>query len=360
MNIEYLKTSDLIPYSKNAKRHPAEQVKLIANSIKEFGFQQPIVIDKDNIVVIGHGRLLAAKRLKIDTVPIVRVDNLTDDQIKAFRLADNKVAESEWNLDFLKDELSELAEIDLDMSDFGFDLDLSDGITDDGEDDYDFDDRPAAVRHNVFENQERMRFASTNYYGIPEMQATDVFGDKMLRFCDWAEVEDPENYIAHFYYDDFKFIQAWRDPDKYVEKLRKFKAVVSPDFSLYTDFPRVLQILSCYRRQWVGAYWQIQGLNVIPDVVWGDEESFNYCFEGIPKSSTVAISTVGVKNDKFWNGKEGEMFRAGYNEMMKRLEPTTVLFYGDMIDGLEGNIIRCPSFYEEKRARLNAQKGVQK
>lgn len=80
MNIEYLKTSDLIPYSKNAKRHPAEQVKLIANSIKEFGFQQPIVIDKDNIVVIGHGRLLAAKRLKIDTVPIVRVDNLTDDQ----------------------------------------------------------------------------------------------------------------------------------------------------------------------------------------------------------------------------------------------------------------------------------------
>lgn len=59
MNIEYLKTSDLIPYSKNAKRHPAEQVKLIANSIKEFGFQQPIVIDKDNVVVIGHGRLLA-------------------------------------------------------------------------------------------------------------------------------------------------------------------------------------------------------------------------------------------------------------------------------------------------------------
>lgn len=363
MNIEYLKTSDLIPYSKNAKRHPAEQVKLIANSIKEFGFQQPIVIDKDNIVVIGHGRLLAAKRLKIDTVPIVRVDNLTDDQVKAFRLADNKVAESEWNLDFLKDELSELAEINLDMSDFGFDLDLSDDTTDaDSEDedeyDYDFDDRPAAVRHNVFENQERRQFLTDNYYGIPSMQATQTTGTQMLRFCDHAEVEDPENYIAHFYYDDFKFIQAWRDPDRYVEKLRRFKAVVSPDFSLYTDFPRCLQILSCYRRQWVGAYWQELGLDVIPDVVWGDEESFNYCFEGIPKGSTVAISTVGVKNDKTWNGAEGEMFRAGYNEMMKRLEPTAVLFYGDMIDGLEGNIIRCPSYYEQKRLILNKQKGV--
>lgn len=59
MNIEYLKTSDLIPYSKNAKRHPSEQVKLIANSIKQFGFQQPIVVDSNNVVVIGHGRLLA-------------------------------------------------------------------------------------------------------------------------------------------------------------------------------------------------------------------------------------------------------------------------------------------------------------
>lgn len=357
MNIEYLKPQDLIPYSKNAKRHPAEQVKLIANSIKEFGFQQPIVVDKDNVVVIGHGRLLAAKRLKMDTVPIVRVDTLTDDQIKALRLADNKVAESEWNMDFLT---QEIADISVDMSDFGFNLNFDELDTEDDADD-DFDDlRPASVRHNVFENQERMRFASTNYYGIPRMQATSVVGDKMLRFCDWAEVDNPQDYIIHFYYDDFKFIQAWRDPDKYIEKLRKFKAVVSPDFSLYTDFPRALQILSCYRRQWVGAYWQIQGLDVIPDVVWGDEESFNYCFEGIPEGGTVAVSTVGVASDKSWNGEEGELFRAGYNEMMKRIAPSTILFYGDMIEGLEGNIIRCPSFYEEKRARLNAQKGVKK
>lgn len=353
--------AELIPYGKNAKRHPAEQVKLIANSIKQFGFQQPIVVGKDNVVVIGHGRLLASKRLKLKQVPVVRVDNLTEDQIKALRLADNSVAESEWNLDLLAEEI---ADIDLDMGDFGIDLDLSedeDESGNDGEDDGDFDDldlRPASVKHNVFENQELRQFAADNYYGIPSMYSTQTTGAQMLRFMDWNEVDDPENYIAHFYYDDFKFIQAWRNPDKYVDKLKKFKAVVSPDFSLYTDFPRCLQILSCYRRQWVGAYWQMQGLDVIPDVVWGDEKSFDYCFLGIPEGGTVAVSTVGVANDKYWNGSQGEMFRAGYNEMLKRLSPSTILFYGDMLEGLDGNIIRCPSYYEQKRALLNAQKEV--
>lgn len=358
MNIEYTTTDELIPYSKNAKRHPSEQVKLIANSIKQFGFQQPIVIDKDNVVVIGHGRLLAAKRLKIKQVPVVRVDNLTDDQIKALRLADNKVAESEWNMDLLKDDI---LDIDLDMSDFGFDLNFDDDESDknkDDENDIFGQNIRSAFTANVFENQERRQFTADNYYGIPSMFPTQTTGEQMLRFCDWNEVEDPENYIVHFYYDDIKFMQAWRNPDKYVDKLKKFKAVVSPDFSLYTDFPRCLQILSCYRRQWVGAYWQSLGLDVIPDVVWGDEKSFDYCFLGIPEGGTVAVSTVGVANDKYWNGSQGEMFRAGYNEMIKRLSPSTIMFYGDMLEGLEGNIIRCPSYYEQKRTLLNKQKGA--
>ena len=358
MKIEYISPADLIPYSKNAKRHPSEQVKLIANSIKEFGFQQPIVVDKDNIVIIGHGRLLASKRLKLAEVPITRVENLTEDQIKALRLADNSVAESEWNIDLLTEEI---ADIDIDMSDFGLDIDFGDDESDndDESDENELDEHiRSAFTQNVFENQERMQFVADNYYGIPSMWSTQTSGTQMLRFMDWNEVEDPENYIVHFYYDDIKFMQAWRNPDKYVDKLRRFKAVVSPDFSLYTDFPRALQILSCYRRQWVGAYWQSLGLDVIPDVVWGDRKSFDYCFLGIPEGGTVAVSTVGVANDKTWNGAEGEMFRAGYNEMLKRLSPTTIMFYGDMLEGLDGNIIRCPSYYEQKRALLNTQKKV--
>ena len=172
----------------------------------------------------------------------------------------------------------------------------------------------------------------------------------MIRFCDWKDinVEQRKEYIAHFYYDDYKFIQAWREPNKYIDRLKEFKAVISPDFSLYTDFPLTLQILSCYRRQWCGAYWQSKGIEVIPDVVWGEEKTFEFCFDGIPKFSTVAVSTVGVKNDKDWNNKDDNLFMRGYNEMLKRLEPKTILFYGSMIDGMRGNIIRIPSYYESK------------
>ena len=345
---------DLKPYVKNAKKHPVEQVAKIAKSIKEFGFIQPIVVDKHNEIIIGHGRYAAAKHLDIQTVPVVYAEDLNKEQVKALRLADNKVAESEWDKDLVIEELGEI--FDIDMSDFGFDLEeLTDVDIEEDDIDLDLDDRAPACQHNVFENQEVMQFPCNGKYGIPKMQATDTVGDKMLRFMDWKEIDNPQDYIAHFYYDDYKFMSAWRDPKKYIDRLQEFKAVVSPDFSLYIDFPIALQILSCYRRQWCGAYWQSMGIDVIPDVIWGRKDSYDFCFEGIPKHSTVAISTVGVKRDKEWNNEKDSLFRDGYNEMLKRLEPTTILFYGDMIDGLEGNIIRIPSYYEERRKILNAR-----
>lgn len=124
LKIEYLPVGSLKPYEKNAKKHPAEQVEHIANSIREFGFRQPLVIDKDNVLVIGHGRLLAAKKLGLDTVPCVRADDLTDEQIKALRLADNKTNESEWDFDLLGGELDDI--FDIDMSEFGFNLEEDD------------------------------------------------------------------------------------------------------------------------------------------------------------------------------------------------------------------------------------------
>ena len=127
MKIENIAVKDIKPYERNAKRHPDEQVEYIANSIREFGFRQPLVIDKDNILVIGHGRLLAAKKLGIDEVPCVRADDRTDEQIKALRLADNKTNESEWDSDFLDLELSDI--FDIDMEQFGF----SAGIEEDEE-----------------------------------------------------------------------------------------------------------------------------------------------------------------------------------------------------------------------------------
>ena len=113
---------DLKEYEKNPRKNE-EAVKYVADSIKEFGFKVPIVIDKENVIVCGHTRYKAAKRLGINTIPCIMADDLTDDQIKAFRLADNKTAEySSWDDDFLKLELEDLKITDIDMSEFGFDL----------------------------------------------------------------------------------------------------------------------------------------------------------------------------------------------------------------------------------------------
>lgn len=120
MNIIYMAPGDITPYGQNAKKHPEEQVEHIANSIKEFGFRQPLVIDKDGVLIIGHGRLLAAKKLGLETVPVVKADDLTEEQVKALRLADNKTNESEWDLELLDAELAEI--FDFDMSEFGFDM----------------------------------------------------------------------------------------------------------------------------------------------------------------------------------------------------------------------------------------------
>lgn len=110
---------ELIPYDKNPRKND-EAVKYVAESIKQFGFKVPIVIDKNNVIVAGHTRYKASKKLKLDEVPCIVADDLTDEQIKAYRLADNKVAEkAEWDFDLLGAELDEL--FDFDMTVFGFD-----------------------------------------------------------------------------------------------------------------------------------------------------------------------------------------------------------------------------------------------
>lgn len=119
LNIVYRQIKDLKPYKKNAKKHTKEQVEKIANSIKEFGFTQPVIIDKNMEVVAGHGRILGAKKAGLKNVPTVMLEELTEEQIKAYRLVDNKLNESEWDYNLLDEELSVL-EKDIDMDLFGF------------------------------------------------------------------------------------------------------------------------------------------------------------------------------------------------------------------------------------------------
>lgn len=121
MNILDMNIKDLKPYEKNPRKNE-NAVEYVANSIREFGFKVPIVVDKNNIIVAGHTRFKAAKKLGLQEVPVIVADDLTEEQAKAFRLADNKVGEvATWDADLLGEELSSI--LDLDMEDFGFSFD---------------------------------------------------------------------------------------------------------------------------------------------------------------------------------------------------------------------------------------------
>lgn len=134
IRIEYVKIESLIPYQNNARKHSDADTDAIMKSIQEFGFNDPIGVWKD-IIVEGHGRLIAAKRLGMEEVPIIRLDHLTDEQRKAYALAHNKTAElSSWDFDVLDAELQELS--DIDMSQFGFEMPDDEEILEARDDEY--------------------------------------------------------------------------------------------------------------------------------------------------------------------------------------------------------------------------------
>lgn len=127
----------------------------------------------------------------------------------------------------------------------------------------------------------------------------------------------------HFFLHDYQFERCWRDAERYINVLKKYKTVLSPDFSLYLDMPKKLQEFNHYRKQFLGALWQKNGINVIPTICWGDEDTYDFCFKGYEKNSIVAISTLGSKSHK-------DYFYSGFHEMIYKLSPSKILVYGDI------------------------------
>ena len=127
IKLEKIKIAEIIPYINNQKKHPTDQVEKIMSSIKEFGIVNPLIIDKENVLIAGHGRYEALKRLNYDEVAVIRAEHLTPAQVKAYRIADNRLAEfGEWDEDLLKLEFIELEEMGFNYLklDFDFKLDI--------------------------------------------------------------------------------------------------------------------------------------------------------------------------------------------------------------------------------------------
>ena len=138
--------------------------------------------------------------------------------------------------------------------------------------------------------------------------------------------------IVHFFLDDYKFDVLWKDPEPRIARLKDFRAVLSPQFSVYTEMPLALQLFQTFKNRWCGAYFQSMGLNVIPSLVWGEANSYWFCFDGIDVGSVVAVSTVGLK-------KQSRLFMLGYEEMLRRIKPEAILCYGEPFDEMKGKLI---------------------
>ena len=318
MEIIYKKLKELKPYANNPRKND-DSVELVANSIKEFGFKVPIVVDKNNEIIAGHTRLKATKSLKLDLVPCIVADDLNDEQIKAFRLADNKVAEkSEWDIPLLDLELDKITNIDMEKFDFHI-----------AEDDY-FEEYKENERHRTVDSYNLNEFDKSRcegFYQMPTIKACNYTPKDLIGFNYMLTSENKVCGI-HFYVDDYQFERIWNNPYEYVERLREYQCVLTPDFSLYVNMPMAMKIWNIYRSRLIGQMLQDNGLKVIPTVSWCEKETFKFCFDGLPKNATLSISTIGVKEDK----KAFKIWKDGVDEMIKRLTPKKILIYGGKVD----------------------------
>lgn len=314
MNIIYKNIDEIKPYKFNA-RNNKKAVKFVENSIKNFGMKVPIVIDTNNIVVCGHTRLQALKNLGIKNVPCIIADDLTEQQIKAYRMADNKVAEkTSWDFKLLDMEFEGLAN-DFDMSDFGFDFNVKE-------------------KRQANKNQEMKTVKTYNMldfdaertegdYDMPLLEPCNYIPDKWIGFNYAMNTADYDAGI-HFYLDDYQFERVWTSPQRYIEILSNYAAVMTPSYSVYMDMAESLKIWNVFRSRLLGQMMQDNGLKVIPIVYWADERSYKYCFDGLPVNSTLSVYTVGIKDKDVWN-----IWRAGMDELIKRKKPKMLLLYGN-------------------------------
>lgn len=314
MNIIYKNIDEIVPYKFNA-RNNKKAVKFVENSIKSFGMKVPIILDKNNVVVCGHTRLQALKNLGETSIPCIIADDLTDAQIKAFRLADNKVAEkATWDFKLLELEFEGL-ENDFNMADFGFDFDVKEKREENKN-----QEMKTVKTYNMLEfDPERTEGA----FEMPKLEPCSYIPERWIGF-NYAMNTTQYDAGIHFYLDDYQFERVWTSPERYIEILSKYQAVMTPSYSVYMDMAEPLKIWNVFRSRLLGQMMQDNGLKVIPIVYWADERSFKYCFDGLPMRSILSVYTVGIKDPEVW-----KYWKAGMDELIKRKKPKTLLLYGN-------------------------------
>lgn len=326
MQIEKMKIDGIKPYKLNAKEHPQEQIDRIKKSITEFGFNDPIAVDRDGEVIEGHGRLEAMKQLGREYIDVIRLSHLTPEQKRAYVLVHNRLTlETGFDEELLKLELDGIGNID--MTEFGFDLPEEIGLPDEGKEKF---HRETTYRQYNLDLLDGARTAG--FYQMPTIGKTDHIPDDLIGF-NYCLNKGRKNAGLHCFIDDYQIERLWTSPLEYVEKILEYDCFLTPDFSLYTDMPMAMKVWNVYRSRLVGQVMQDSGVTVIPTVSWAEPETFSFCFDGLEKGSVVAVSTIGVKKSK----SAFAVWKSGMDELIKRLEPSAVLCYGGAVGYDFGN-----------------------
>ena len=337
--------NEIIPYERNA-RNNKKAIPIVADSIKEFGLRGQIVLEsrENPVIVTGHTRVAACKALGWKEIPdenIAYCDGLSEEQIKAYRIADNKTGEvSQWNIGLLKSEMKSISRID--MTKFG--IDFKSKYREHGAE---------RLRTDKSYNLDLVNRFDCNERGFPELKGIMSRPKEIIAFhyAKTTPQEERKNKAICFFEDDYQFERVWNSPQQYLGLLKQFSHVLTPDFSLYMDMPEPMQAWNRYRSQALGKYWQSKGIKVIPTLSWAQPESYKFCFEGVPRRSTVATSTVGIKQDEY----AMKVFKEGLEEALKRLRPKRLLLYGGNI-GIDFKDIEVIEYQNTTTAKFKREK----
>lgn len=193
----------------------------------------------------------------------------------------------------------------------------------------------------------RNGFEKDGQWGFPIIKRQSINLDN-LELIACSDISNHDEYNLHkgihHFVDDYRFENLYNKPDKCIEKYKKYRFVLSPDYSLYSEMDPWRQIQSVGKARWVGAYWQKNGMSVIPTISWGQASSFQYCFDGIEKHCIVAIGMIGCKHERI-------SFMRGYNQMLEILEPEAIICFGVPFSEMEGKIISVDYISSRKVAR---------
>lgn len=186
------------------------------------------------------------------------------------------------------------------------------------------------IRKTKVEDMASMVYETTGAFGLPVIKQT---GEMPLNLMPFSKIFNVRKELlevthVHFFEHDYIFERVWNFPERYVEILKTARGVIGCDFSCYMDAPRAINIWNVFRNRMMDLFMQKRGIKVIPSIVWGKPDTFEFCFDGIPEGSMVAVSSHGVLRD----GKD--LFIQGFEELVRRINPGTIIFYGTVPEEL--------------------------